>query len=134
LVTFGAVLKFALKIEKQALEFYYNNINNELFKSLVPQYEIRIKKLKRIRRENTTEMILEPIHGFESSPFEIEGFIKTQLEERIENTGKEVEKIISVFYNEAAKKIVFLNEVSNLFEEIAFDHERNSKIISKKLE
>ncbi|NPD88952.1 MAG: hypothetical protein HGN29_09510 [Asgard group archaeon] len=130
LVTLGAVLKFAVKIEDQAKEFYENNIDCEDFKNLLPQYEKRIKKLIRVRRENTTEMILEPIKDFSPNLYQI----AQQIEENVKSfslsiIGKKIERTIGDFYSEAAKKIAFLSEVATLFDDISADHYKNSDTI-----
>ncbi len=123
LATLGAVLKFALKLETEARDFYENNANFTSFKSLLIQYEKRIKKLKRIRRENTTEMILEPIENFVSEPYEITILIE---DNKTENTGKIIEKTLERFYSDSAEKVSFLSEVTYKFEEIALEHKNNA--------
>lgn len=132
LSTLGAVLKFALELETTARDFYEKNVSIYSFKNLLLQYDKRIKKIKKIRRENTTEMILEPIIDFYSESFEFT-FLKVEKtdENKIEYIGRMIEETLKKYYEEAAKKISFLNEVSYKFDELALEHKNNS--ISMKL-
>jgi hypothetical protein len=120
LTTLGAIIKFAVKLEEIIKDFYVKT-DDEKLKDLIVQYEKRIKKLKRIRRENTTEMILEPIQDFDSEPFEIE-----LTDDFINIISPDVEKMMFKFYSLAAEKVAFLSEVAHQFENMANDHQRNS--------
>ena len=67
----------------------------------------------RARRENVTEMILEPIYGFSSEPFlsDREG-AETMSLGRAVAVARELEDKAERFYTQAAEKIHALREVS----------------------
>ena len=76
LTTFGAVLSFAEEIESRDRDFYLALAENphcaehrELLLRFAGEAAKRVKTAQRIRRENVTEMILEPIRDFERRPF-----------------------------------------------------------------
>jgi len=75
--TFGAIMKFALDTEDAVRNFYESAAESATDPGLVSMFgELsnrglkRTKTLMRIRRENTTEMILEPITGLNSDSYE----------------------------------------------------------------
>jgi rubrerythrin len=74
LATIGAALGFALEAERQTLKVIENLLagQDEPSKGLAAWKDAKIKHLKileQTRRENTTEMILEPIRGLFDSDF-----------------------------------------------------------------
>ena len=118
-------MKFALDIEDKTIDFY-EKISGQitdpalkkLLGDLVTRGQKRVQTLERVRRENVTEMILEPIEGLDSDPFEI----KTDLPQDTDSTKKaaiEIEKTLLEFYNAAAVKIDFLPEAAYAFELLA---------------
>jgi len=115
LATFGAVMKFAISAENKVLE-YYKTQNEEKHKSLVKQYEKRIKRLERLSRENTTEMILEPIKDFNTEEYEFNVDI---------DTISDIETKMANFYKKAAIKVHFLDEVAEFFEDFVEEHGEN---------
>jgi len=113
--TFSIVMRFAIDLETKALEIY-NNKENEEYENIIIQYKKRIKRLNRLIRENTTEMILEPIDDFKSDPFEFQD----------DSTDvKVIEDLLASFYNEAAIKIQFMDEVAEIFEDFVEIHKKN---------
>jgi hypothetical protein len=70
--TFGAIISFALELEGQAFEFY-ESLNRAVFSQPGPQFlkgsQKRLSRLRRIRQELVTEMILEPITGVDSDDY-----------------------------------------------------------------
>ncbi len=125
LETLGATIKFALNQEKVLLEFfqsiqqYKKNENlKEVIDKLAQLSTKNLKRLKRIRRENTTEMILEPIKGLEKSRFI---FVVEDLKEigelEVVNSLKNYQTKIILFYSDSAEKISFIGEVSYVFEQ-----------------
>lgn len=128
--TFGAVLKFAMEIEQEVRKFYEtaagvtkDSGQANRFQDLYKRGEKRLKTLERVRRENVTEMILEPIVGLDSDDYKIE----TNIEEtELVGTAVSVEKILHGFYSNAATKIEFLIEASYAFELLA---EANESVI-----
>jgi hypothetical protein len=125
--TLGAVIKYALKLEN-AIKIQYeyaieNNIEKEFsstFESKVSQSLKNIKKLKKVQRENTTEMILEPIRDFDEKPFEDIFQLDSKMIS-IEKLNENEYQAIS-FYEAAAKKVSFIREVSYIFEQLSLKH------------
>ncbi len=134
--TFGAIMKFALEIEGKVSDFYKRGSDQEtdvtlkeLLVNLVSRGQKRIQTLERVRRENVTEMILEPIEGFDSDSFEI----KTELpkdSDSVRRTAMKIEKTLLEFYNAAAIKIEFLPEAAYAFELLAEKNEAAIKQLS----
>ena len=136
--TFGSILKFALEQENEAIQFYKsasahlsNQRLNELFSELVIRGEKRIKTLERVRRENTTEMILEPIVDFDSEKYSIGKAISDSGDdESLRKTATEIETMLENFYITAAKKIEFLSEAAYAFELLAEKNAETKKRLS----
>ncbi len=79
LTNFGSILKFAEDLETQDLAFYEAAADNPAcapHKDLLQQFAADLKKnqklIRRIRRENVTEMILEPVQGLTRSEFTLD--------------------------------------------------------------
>jgi hypothetical protein len=76
LVNFGSILTFAEEIESEQLEFCNALLVQPQCTDLKPWLQPLIKsaqkrlaEVRRVRRENVTEMILETIQGFSRDPF-----------------------------------------------------------------
>jgi rubrerythrin len=132
--TFGAVLKYAMEIELKVHEFYEaasavakdSEMANQ-FQELHKRGKKRLTTLERVRRENVTEMILEPIVGLDSDEYKIE----TDVDEtKLVGTALSVEKTLHGFYSNAATKIEFLIEASYAFELLAEANERAIESLS----
>jgi len=134
--TFGAIIKFALEIEGRASEFYKEvgeHTNDErlvgLLGDLVTRGQKRIKTLERIRRENVTEIILEPIEGLDSDSFGIETDASLALDDStVKTMATGIESTLQRFYTAAARKIDFLPEAEYAFEILA---EMNGEFIKR---
>jgi rubrerythrin len=130
--TFGVVLKFAMEVEQEAINFYESASlavkDEELlgkFQDLHKRGLKRLKTLERVRRENVTEMILEPIIGFDSENYRLEKEIPSSAETKIvQELAVSIEKILLEFYTQAAAKVDFLSEVAYSFELLAEANER----------
>jgi hypothetical protein len=101
---FGAVMTFAIELETKLIDFYKlaseKNISlSEEFKKRAIACRKRKKKLERSRRENVTEIILEPIEGLNRSNYIIE--LSSTSTENI----KKVETTVTRFYKDATEKI-----------------------------
>ena len=127
LTTFGAVVKFALDIEAQASSFYESAIGvakdpdlRKLLESLFHRGQKRIKTLLRVRRENVTEMILEPIAGLNSDTYKLVIAIPESADDRaVGEIAIALETGIHEFYTHAAAKIDFLSEAAYALEQLA---------------
>ena len=76
LISFGSILSFAEELEKQDEAFYAAAAANpafaelkDLFEQFLKDTRKNIKNVQRTRRENVTEMILEPVNVFTRAPF-----------------------------------------------------------------
>ena len=132
--TFGAILKYAMEIEEEVNKFYESASGVakdpklvDRFQELHKRGEKRLKTLERVRRENVTEMILEPIVGLDSDDYKIETSIS---ESELVDTALSVERTLHGFYSEAAIKIEFLIEASYAFELLAEANERAVETLS----
>jgi rubrerythrin len=127
LTTFGAVVKFALDVETEVSRFYESALGattdpnlKKLLENLLHRGEKRIKTLMRVRRENVTEMILEPIAGLDSEIHKLVTAIPEGADDRIvRETAAALETKIHEFYMHAAAKIDFLSEAAYALELLA---------------
>ena len=126
LTTFGSILNFAEELERQDVVFYEKAAANpacaalkELFTEFAADAKKNQKTAQRIRRENVTEMILEPIHGFTRNPFceACEGAETLSAGEAMA-TARRLEDRAERYYEEAAAKIKALPEVSRALKQI----------------
>jgi rubrerythrin len=130
LTNFGSILNFAEEKEKINLAFYESASNNpelsayqSTFKELITAGAKHIKLVQRSRRENVTEMILEPINDFVRAPFVLEpdDALKTDLQETIKRAIKLEESIID-YYTQAGSKIKALPEVTRVCKMLVKKH------------
>ena len=136
--TFGIILKFALDLEGTASSFYESAAKKavdsnlvSLFKNLLNRGQKRIKMLKRIRRENTTEMILEPITGFSSDSYGLAAAIPEDNDEgAIREIAATIEGVLHDFYTFAATKIDFLSEAAYSFEILAEENDEAKQLLA----
>ena len=135
--TFGAVVKFALDLEATAAAFYEtattitsNQNLKGFFEKMIIQRQGRIALLMRVRREHTTEMILEPIMGLESEKYRP----KTECPEGCDDKtlgdlATLLEEKIQAFYIDASEKVSFLSEAVGFFEKLADENIENKEAI-----
>ncbi len=136
--TFGAIMKFALETENDVTGFYESVkglARNEelvsLFDSLVIRGQKRVKTIERIRRENVTEMILEPITGLDSDTFTPVTTIPEKPDDKtLKGIAVEIENNLQAFYSQTAVKVEFLSEVAYAFELLAEANEEASQSLS----
>jgi len=127
LTTFGAVVKFALDIEAEMSSFYESTIGvatdpdlGKLLESLFHRGQKRIKTLLRGRRENVTEMILEPVAGLNSDAYKPVTAIPEGADDRaVREIAIALETRVHEFYMHAAAKIDFLSEAAYSLELLA---------------
>lgn len=130
LENFGSILNFAEEIERQDEAFYNAAADNPACaeqKALLQQFAAdagkNIKNIQRTRRENVTEMILEPIKDFVRAPFceQCEGVAAMSASEVLD-TAKTLENRAEKYYTEAAAKIKALPEVARALKTIGKKH------------
>ena len=132
LTNFGSILKFAEEMEIHDNEFYKNQALDsnyiqykEIFEDCANICNKNKKLILRIRRENITEMILEPVNGLSSSEFGLE--LETGDNIAIKNAIK-IENRAKNYYLKAAEKIKAQLEVSRGLKQAA---KNRSKSIEK---
>ena len=132
-------MKFALEIEGKVGDFYKEVSEHAkddalvgLLGDLITRGQKRIKTLERVRRENVTEMILEPIEGLDSDSFVIETVVSQSIDDAtIKTLASAIETTLQKFYIAAAKKIDFLPEAEYAFELLAEKNEETIKLLSE---
>lgn len=135
--TFGAVVKFAIELEDKVAQQYDNFVKlttdsevKATLKAIVLKGRKRIDNLKRLRSNNTTEMILEPIYGLDSLNYKIKKYEGDQLPfKSFKVLALKNENILLNFYQEAGDKLEFLSEVAYVFEDFAEENTENIEII-----
>ncbi|MDF1540105.1 MAG: hypothetical protein P1Q69_14515 [Candidatus Thorarchaeota archaeon] len=131
--TFGAVMKFALELETEALGYYERALEKvvgdelkSLLTSLRERCSKRILTLERIRRENVTEMILEPIKGFESDSYSFDLDVpQSENDGLLCETAIAIEELRNRFYEKGSVKIEFLIEAATAFDRLADENHDN---------
>lgn len=130
LTNFGSILNFAEDVEKLNHGFYETAALNpecadykDTFTELGAATGKNIKIVQRSRRENVTEMILEPIKDFVRTPFmdECDGVDTMSSIESLEKAQRLEEKAFN-YYTVASGKIKALPEVSRVCRILAKKH------------
>jgi hypothetical protein len=128
--TFGAIISFALVLETQAFAFYESIDGTKLdqtITNLLKGSTKRIARLKRIRQELVTEMILEPISGIDGDTFALE-ISSTPGEDSIINQAVNIEDNMGAFYTTAAS-LIPMKEVESAFYRLAKENwDRKTKL------
>ena len=77
--TFGAVMKFSTEVLDRSAALYrtFSSLTKEptltsAIESLLKETEKNRSLIEQVRRENVTEMILEPVSGFSDTDFSVE--------------------------------------------------------------
>jgi rubrerythrin len=130
LENFGSILNFAEELELQDLGFYKTVAENpacaeykHLFEEFAAAINKNVKTVQRTRRENVTEMILEPIKDFIRAPFCEEcGAAGLMTADEALKTARRLENRAVRYYTEAATKIKALPEVARALKLIGKKH------------
>jgi len=139
LENFGSILNFAEELELQDEAFYTTAANNPacaeyktLFEQFAADAKKNIKTIQRTRRENVTEMILEPIKDFIRAPFceACEGTAAREASEVL-NSAKTLEERVQRYCTEAALKIKALPEVSRALKALGKKHTAHLKKLTE---
>jgi rubrerythrin len=124
--TFGAILNFAMELEKQAADFYEAGIPGEradVFRSLARSARKRLGRLEQARRELVAEMILESITGLASDVYDVTlGPAAGEADRRRQACA--LEEAAASFYRDAAAKMP-IREVVRLFRRMAAENEQH---------
>jgi rubrerythrin len=140
LENFGSILNFAAELEKQDRDFFAAAAGNsacapyrEVFEQFAADAAKHIKTVLRTRRENVTEMILEPIRDFTRGPYceECAAAERMTLEETLVTANRLADRA-ERYYSEAAMKMKALPEVARALKNLAKKHKKHREILVSK--
>ena len=123
--TFGAILRFAMELEQQAVDFYEGAAEGgleETFRELARGSRKRLGRLERARREMVAEMILESITGLDGDAYGVDLDPKAG-EAGLLRQAKTLEESSARFYRDAAGKMP-IREVVRLFQRLVRENEQ----------
>lgn len=109
--SFGAILTFAIELETR-LRDYYQAAGDS---SRAADADKRRQNMERVRRENVTEIKLEPIQGLDEADYPLD------LEDTSPAGQKAVEQIAARFYTDVAPHIN-VREAQRALERAARQH------------
>lgn len=120
LSSFGAILTFAESLESGDAAFYRSVCESpgggeqqSLFERFAAEGQKNVKNIQRTRRENVTEMILEPIQDFTREPFVVDPGDPSAMDpSQTLEAARLLETRAAAFYQAASEKIRALPEVS----------------------
>jgi rubrerythrin len=128
--TFGAVMGYAAQLIQQSAGFYETALhavqNPELaalLQSLADDANKDLAALEQARRENVTEMILEPITGLRREEYEVD-VPRPASDAEIVQAAKRLEERDERFFRDASAKVP-LPEVARLFRRMAAKKQKN---------
>ena len=109
--SFGSILAYAIELETR-LRDYYTGAGDA---SRAADADKRRSNLERVRRENVTEIKLEPIDGLDEPDYAL------NLSDKSEAGQKAVERTAAQFYDDVAPKIN-VREAQRALERCAKQH------------
>jgi rubrerythrin len=126
LTTFGAIMSFAAELVTQAGNRYRDFVSivkDPGLKGFLEELCVQEKKLYaeilKARRENVTEMILEPVSGLDQETYEMKlGVLEPQEDAEVIKMALIIEERERKFFQEASAKVP-LPEVARLFQKVA---------------
>ncbi len=132
LSTFGAIMGFAGEIARQTADTYGTmaaKATNPGLKETLLSFQKEEGKIHSLmemtRRENVTEMILEPVTGLRQEDYEIDSKIPDQTgDEGLLKSALLLEERERKFFHDASSR-VSLPEVARIFRKIAKKKEEN---------
>jgi rubrerythrin len=132
LSTFGAIMEFAAELVKQAEDQYRALASNakdsplrEVLEALSAEEVKTHALMMRARRENVTEMILEPVSGLHREEYEMDLKVPDRREDaEIIRTALILEERGKKFFQDASAKVP-LPEVARIFRKVAQKKDEN---------
>jgi hypothetical protein len=110
--TFGAILTYAIELETR-LSDYYQAAGNS---TRAAEADKRRTNLERVRRENVTEIKLEPIEGLDQADYAL------RLDDTSAEGQRAIERTAARFYIDVAPKIN-VREAQRALERCGRQHE-----------
>lgn len=114
--SFGSIMTYAIELETR-LRDYYTTVGNE---ERAKETDKRRLNLERVRRENVTEIKLEPIEGLHEDNYTL------NLSDTSAAGQKAVEQVAASFYEDTAPKIN-VREAQRALERCAKQHSENTR-------
>jgi len=136
---FGSICNFAEAMENLILTFYESAAANPACADAADRYRQfagdsrkHIQTLQRTRRENVTEMILEPIQDFHRAPYTL-GYADPadRAPEDIQADARRIEETAEAFYQAAMEKIRALPEVARALKTIGKKHSAHCRQLAE---
>jgi hypothetical protein len=132
LTTFGAIMGFAAEITEQTAEIYKTLGHKakdlglrEVLQALSAEGEKNHSLMEKTRRENVTEMILEPISGLHQEDYGIDLKVVDQMEDAdLLRAALVLEEREKKFFDDVSIKVP-LPEVARIFRKITQKKQRN---------
>ncbi|MDH7504692.1 MAG: ferritin family protein [Candidatus Acetothermia bacterium] len=113
LTTFGALLRFGIELEGRAAELYRDwaraargDKTKSVLEELARAAERHRQRLERERRENISEMLLEPVHEMRADGYRLE--LRPSAEGRdaeLLELAQRAEEVLEQFYRDAAARL-----------------------------
>ena len=127
---FGSICNFAEAMENLIVSFYEGAAANPACADAAERYHRfagdsrkHVKTLQRTRRENVTEMILEPIRDFQRDPFVMEyADPADRPPEAVLSDARRIEETAEEFYRTATEKISAMPEAARAMKTIGKKH------------
>ena len=129
--TFGAILTFAIGLERRAAEFYEQAAQggtDTLFRDLGRGARKRLERLEQARREGVSEMILESITGLDSDAYRVDLDLRADRVDQLRQ-AQNMEETAARFYLAAAAKLP-IREVARLFQRLAQESQQRKARLS----
>ena len=132
LTTFGAIMGFAAEMAKRKEELYKslaqktkNSALREVLEVLSGEESKNHALMMKTRRENVTEMILEPVTGLHAEDYEVDLKGTESMEDAsILKAALMLEERDEKFFQDASAKVPF-PEVARIFRKVAQKKEDN---------
>ncbi len=132
LSTFGAIMGFASEMVGGALDIYKAAVQKakdpvlkETLQALLEEEEKNYKLMEQTRRENVTEMILEPIAGLHRGDYEMDVKVSDHAKDAdLLKMALTLEEKEQKFFHDVSEKVP-LPEVARIFRKIAQRKEKN---------
>ncbi len=139
--TTSAVITFAIELDSQSHTYYSQVLETfndakllEVVETLQKSHKKRKKRLQRFRTELVTEMILEPIHGFNREDYETDVTITPEMNAmQVITVLVTNEENMRTYLLTASKKIDFLPELSDQFQLLVEDLDFNIQALKELL-
>lgn len=139
LTNFGSILNFAETLERRHLDFYAAAAHNPACAALTDQLALfsedgrkHIRTIQRTRRENVTEMILEPIRDFQRAPYDTAVADPAGHDAAgVLAQARQLEETAEAYYRTAAEKIRALPEVARALKTLAKKRARRRQALER---